>query len=228
MITEIVTFQLNDDVENSLINPSSPAGKVIRQCLVSELTAKGALYAYFGQLIEKPEMAIIFVGWDSFEDHKNFMSSAGYETHVNNLRAIIKDEKSVTVLHVAFAPSGNPSPALGANSKVGATEIVFFYFPANADKDAIMSSVDKMRPVMERSEALAVYDGWALEEVPNPGAQANEEEKARVFLNLVGWVDVEAHTRFSNSDDFKENIHHLLGIRDIRHTELYHARLYAI
>jgi hypothetical protein len=92
-----------------------------------------------------------------------------------------------------------------------------------------MSSVDKMRPVMERSEALAVYDGWALEEaVPNPGPQASEGEESKVYVNVVGWVDVEAHARFQGSEDFQQNIHHMLGIKEMRHTELYHAKLHAV
>lgn len=54
------------------------------------------------------------------------------------------------------------SCALGAdaNSDVGATEVVFFYFPSTLtpnQRATIMSDhVGKMRPVMERSEALAV------------------------------------------------------------------------
>ena len=141
------------------------------------------------------------------------------------------EEKATTILHVPFGPSDDPSPALGANSKVGVTEVVFFYFPStltNADKDAIMSGVDKMRPVVQRSESLAVYDGWALEEeVPNPGPNASEGEKSKVYVNVVGWVDVEAHMKFQGSQDFQENIHHLLGLKDMRHTELYHAKLIA-
>jgi len=78
------------------------------------------------------------------------------------LRTIINEEEPVTVLHVPFISSDDPSPALGANSKVGVTEVVFFYFPSTltlTDRDTIMSSVAKMRPVLERSDALGVYDG---------------------------------------------------------------------
>ena len=114
------------------------------------------------------------------------LTRSNYETDVNNMRSIIRVEKLVTVLHVPFAPSGNPSPALGANTKVGVTEIVLFYFPSDSDEGAIMASVDKMRPVIERSEALAIHDGWALEEVPNPGSQESEKEKTKVFVSLVG------------------------------------------
>ena len=92
-----------------------------------------------------------------------------------------------------------------------------------------MSSVDKMRPVMERSEALAVYDGWALEDdVPNPGPQASDGETSKVYVNLVGWVDVDAHMRFQGSEDFQQNIHHLLGIKDMRHSEFFHVKLHAV
>ena len=88
-----------------------------------------------------------------------------------------------------------------------------------------MASVDKMRPVMERSESLCVYDGWALEmEVPSP-VTTEGEEHCQVFVNVVGWVDVDAHMRFQASEDFGSNIHHLLGITEMRHTEFFHAKL---
>ncbi|MCJ1394839.1 hypothetical protein MMC18_007719 [Xylographa bjoerkii] len=230
MITEIVTFQMKD--EASLANPSSHARKVIRDFLTLVLVAPGAQNAYYGQFIEKLETVVMFIGWNSIDDHKKFMSSSNYETHINHLRTIINDETPLTILHVPFTPSDDPSPALGANSKVGATEVVFFYFPStltSGDKDAIMSSVDKMRPVMERSESLALYDGWAVEEaVPTPGPQASEREMSRVYVNVVGWVDVEAHMRFQGSEDFGRNIHHLLGIKDMRHTAVFHVKLQAM
>ncbi|MCJ1376983.1 hypothetical protein MMC17_000073 [Xylographa soralifera] len=230
MITEIVTFQLKGQA--TLADPSSPARKVIRDFLVLVLAAPGARSAYYGQFIEKAETVIMFIGWDSIDDHKTFMGSPDYETHINNLKTIINNDTPLTILHVPFNPSGNPSPALGADSKVGATEVVFFYLPSaltSSDKDAIMSSVDKMRPVMERSEALAVYDGWAVEEaVPNPGPQASEGEMSKVYVNVVGWVDVEAHMRFQGSEDFGQNIHHLLGIKDMRYTEFLHVKLQAM
>ena len=73
MISEIVTFQLKFNA--SLADPSSPASKVIRECLAPELAAHGAHDAYYGQFIEKPDIAILFVGWDSMDEHKKFLSS---------------------------------------------------------------------------------------------------------------------------------------------------------
>ena len=102
-------------------------------------------------------------------------------------------EKPITVLYAPFGPSDNPSPALGDDSKVGATEVVFFYFSSalgTTEKDAIMSSIEKMRPIMERSESLSVYDGWPVEEeVPNRDprrAKAREGEMCKVYIDAVG------------------------------------------
>ena len=94
-----------------------------------------------------------------------------------------------------------------------------------------MSSVDKMRPVMERSEALNVYDGWALEdEVPyvGPHPEKDKGDKNKVYMSLVGWVDVEAHMRYQKSEDFLQNIHHMLGISEMKYTELYHVKMHKV
>ena len=160
------------------------------------------------------------------------LTKRNYEAHANQLREIVEDEKSIIALHVPFNSSDDPSPALGANSKVGATEVVFFYFPSTltrSDTDGIMSSIDKMRPALDRFEALGVYDGWALEDaVPNPGPQASEGEKSKVWVSVVGWVDVDAHMRFQDSEDFQKNLHLLLGIKELRHTEVFHVKLHAV
>ena len=73
MVTEIFTFHLKVDVD--LSDPTSPASKAVLDVLRPELAAEGAHHAYYGQFIEKPEMGIIFVKWDSVEHHKSFMSS---------------------------------------------------------------------------------------------------------------------------------------------------------
>ena len=146
----------------------------------------------------------------------------------------MEEETPITMFHVPFglySPSDDPSPALGTDPKVGVTEVVFMYFPSTlskSEKGTIMSSVDKMRPVMGRSEALGVYDGWSVEDhVPNPGPNASPDKKSQVYVNVVGWADVEAHMRVQRSEEFRENIHHLMGIKEIRHSELFHVKLHA-
>jgi len=136
-------------------------------------------------------------------------------------------------MHVPFAHP--PTPALGANPAVHATEVVFFYFPSTLtppQRETIMTSVEKMRPVIEASEAMGVYDGWALEnDIVNPNAAAETEgeggegERCQVFVNLVGWESVDAHMQFQGSEAFGRNIHHLLGVKEMRGTELFHVKL---
>lgn len=86
-----------------------------------------------------------------------------------------------------------------------------------------MKSVDTMRPVVQRSEALAVYDGWALEE-----KRTEKGDHGKIFVNVVGWVDVDAHMRFQASEGFKQNIHHLMGLEDLQRLEMHHAKLHAV
>lgn len=124
-----------------------------------------------------------------------------------------------------LGPTNDPESALGTHEKVGTTEIVLFYFPGNQtseERATIMGAVDHMRPVMERSESLGLWDGWSDErDAPNP---ANPEpEQCVVFVNIVGWVNKDAHMSFQGSQDFADNIHHLMGLKDVRNNEIYHV-----
>ena len=74
MITEIVTFRLKTDA--SLADTTSPASNVIRESLVPELAAQGADYVFYGQVIEKPEIGIVFVQRKSIEGQKKDTSSS--------------------------------------------------------------------------------------------------------------------------------------------------------
>ena len=73
MITEIATFYLKE--VGSLAELNSSASKLIREFIAPELIANGARDIYYGQFIEKPEMAILFGQWESLQAHKDFMSS---------------------------------------------------------------------------------------------------------------------------------------------------------
>ena len=53
----------------------SSAHEAIYNFLAQILTNKGACFAYVGQSIEQPDLAFIFVGWDTLESSKNVFSS---------------------------------------------------------------------------------------------------------------------------------------------------------
>ncbi|KAI4252692.1 MAG: hypothetical protein L6R35_007578 [Caloplaca aegaea] len=132
------------------------------------------------------------------------------------------------VVRLNFHPHPDPSPALGNthHPNLGVTEVVFLHFPAHLPNKAdIKKSIDKMRPVVARSsEALSLFDEWSMEEEHPTTDEEAGEEKIQFYVNLLGWVDVEAHTRFQGSEDFKRNVHHLMGIPEIRRAEMHHVR----
>ena len=131
----------------------------------------------------------------------------------------------MTVLRVPFEqPSDDPSPALGKIENVGVTELVLYHFPSPlATKASIMDSLDKIRPVIGRSEALSVYDGWAMDEkADDKGARCS------IYVNAVGWVDVDAHMRFQASDDFKQNVHHIMDVQELRQLEMHHVKFHSV
>ena len=150
-------------------------------------------------------------------------TKSNYETHVNHLRTIIGDERSARVLHVPFTDSSDdPSPALGATSKVGVSEIIFPYFLSSLtrkDRTSLCHPSKNRGPLWNAPSRLPCTD---------PGPQAKGLETSQVYVTVVGWVDIDAHVRFQASDDFLQNIHHILAVKGMRHTEIFHAKMQAI
>ncbi|KAL8644007.1 MAG: hypothetical protein Q9210_007468 [Variospora velana] len=234
MITEITILQLQAGVDDDLQSPESSEGKAVRDALSRKVRKEGARFAYYGQSIEQPRTAFTVVGLGAPNTYKHgsgSLENAQWFIRPNEVDSpadssspnLLNTEKPATVIRVPFYPHPDPSPALG-NQAV--TEVVFFHFPADLtikDKDDVMKSIDKMRPVVARSEALSVFDGWAMEHTTNEAG-----EKIQFYVNLVGWVDVDAHMRFQSSDDFKQNVHHVMDIQEVRLFETHHVKLYAV
>ncbi|KAL8974622.1 MAG: hypothetical protein Q9197_001134 [Variospora fuerteventurae] len=241
MITEITTLHLQAGVD--LRSPeSSEEGKAIHDGLSRKVREEGACFAYYGQSIEEPRTAFTVVGLGPGNAQKKHVSGSLANNEVDQspadsssssspalLENTEKPPATVTtrVVRVNFHPNPDPSPALGNNHhpNLGVTEVVFLHFPAHLPNKAdIMKSIDKMRPVVARSsEALSLFDEWSMEHGTNEA-----DEKIQFYVNLLGWVDVEAHTRFQSSDDFKQNVHHLMGIQEIRLAEMHHVKFYEV
>lgn len=150
-----------------------------------------------------------------------YLSYSDYANHIESLKPILDSGKDTILFRITFGHSDHVSLALGADSRVGVTEIVFFRFlsPLNT-KDDIMHSLGHLRPLMESSEACAVFDGWAVEEIDNEKGEMNT-----LYVSAVGWVDIDAHMRTQASEHFKENIHYLTDIKEILHYEMHHTKL---
>ena len=219
MITEIVTFQLKASA--NLSDSTSPTTQAIRRSLSVVLDKSEAPSAYYGQPKDKPDTVVLFVNWPSNDEHEQFKSSPSYQEHFGHMIAVIDTEKPITVLNVPFTPLDDPSPALGANGKVGITELIVLYIASSAspvDKDAISSSVDKMKPLMKRSGKLEVCGGWALEDsIPNPAPQPGEEDKCLVHVSLGGWVDAQSHSQSQGSEKIQQSIEDLQQSKSVKH-----------
>ncbi|KAI4237662.1 MAG: hypothetical protein LQ349_001691 [Xanthoria aureola] len=223
MLTEMAVVQLQADVD--LKTPTSSGSEVVRNFLLQTLKAPGARFAYYGQSFEQPTTAFIVVGWESAVHHTKHTASPDHDVHTSLLSAVLQPDGNMTVLRVPFEqPSDDPSPALGKIENVGVTELVLYHFPSPlATKASIMDSLDKIRPVIGRSEALSVYDGWAMDEkADDKGARCS------IYVNAVGWVDVDAHMRFQASDDFKHNVHHIMDVQEIRQLEMHHVKFHSV
>ncbi|KAL9018235.1 MAG: hypothetical protein Q9185_004449 [Variospora sp. 1 TL-2023] len=243
MITEITTLHLQAGVD--LESPeSSEEGKAIHDALSRRVREEDARFAYYGQSIEEPRTAFTVVGLGPTDTQKHVSSGSLANNEVDQSPADSSSSSSSSpalqektekppatattrVVRVKFHPNPDPSPALGNNHhpNLGVTEVVFLHFPAHLPNKAdIMKSIDKMRPVVaQTSEALSLFDEWSIEHRTNEAG-----EKIQFYVNLLGWVDIEAHTRFQSSDDFKQNVHHLMGIQEIRLSEMHHVKFYAV
>ncbi|KAL8918191.1 MAG: hypothetical protein Q9172_005533 [Xanthocarpia lactea] len=221
MITEVTVLQFQADC--NLQNPESLLCKAVRDILSRKLHEENASFAYYGQSIEQPKTAFTFVGLDASDEEKHDAGSLIDEGSIAPFQNLLGVEKVTAAMRVQFQPSPDPSPALGNHPSIGVTEVVFYHFPSDlTNKEGIMGSINKMRPVLARSEALACFDGWAMDHTTNDAGG-----KSQIYVNVLGWVDVDAHMRFQDSDDFKQNIHHLMDIQELQLLEMHHVKLYA-
>ena len=68
MISEIAIFEASEP-NIDLSKSESPFKVNLEQHLKTVLTFDGAQAAYYGQVIEKPHIVIVFVNWDNIDSH---------------------------------------------------------------------------------------------------------------------------------------------------------------
>jgi heme-degrading monooxygenase HmoA len=89
------------------------------------------------------------------------------------------------------------------------------------DKDKVANSVAFFISVFEKEAKnyKGSATGWVEEDIDIPGT----DEKGKAFVLLVGWTSVEAHQEFANTQAFKDNIHHIMGVKDMKKIEAVHT-----
>ncbi|KAL8925876.1 MAG: hypothetical protein Q9172_002029 [Xanthocarpia lactea] len=238
MISEIAIFEASDP-KLDLSTSDSPYKATLQQHLKTVLAFEGAQAAYYGQIIEKPHIVILFVNWDNIESHIKATKSSGFAAHESSFRSnLIKDNGLSTVFHVPFKE--NMLDALQpktSSGTIGVTEVVFGSFQPSplprAAKDAIVESFIHVEPVVERHGSLTGYrNGWAVESLKTPllekGDGKDEGGLCDVYVNLTGWDKMETHIEFMGSQDFKDNQHWYMDVEGLRGGEIVHARFYEV
>ncbi|KAL8965452.1 MAG: hypothetical protein Q9183_003846 [Haloplaca sp. 2 TL-2023] len=252
MISEIAIFEASDP-NLDLSKSESPYKATLRQHLKTVLAFDGAQAAYFGQVIEKPHIVVIFVNWDSLDSHLKakkspyaistsdiasylFDVTSGISDHEASFRTnLTKDNGLGKVFHVPF--SENMLDALQPKTSagtIGDTELVFAPFQpsplSQAAKDTIMESFAHVEPVIMRHGALTGYrKGWALESLDTPLLEKGDGEdtgKCDYYVNLTGWDKMESHQKMMETQEFKDNQHWFMDVEGIRGGEIVHARFY--
>lgn len=91
------------------------------------------------------------------------------------------------------------------------------------DQDKVVENVTAFISVFEREAKnyRASAAGWVDEEVDIP----ETDEKGKAYILLVGWTSVDAHVDFRDSQAFKNNIHLIVGTKDLKKIEAVHASL---
>lgn len=86
-----------------------------------------------------------------------------------------------------------------------------------------MEKVNMFLAVFEKEATnhRASVGGWVDEQVDIPGT----DEKGRLYVLLVGWTSVEAHTEFRGTQAFQDSIHLLMDAKDLKKIEAVHASL---
>ena len=110
------------------------------------------------------------------------------------------DEKS-EAFHVSFNPH---PPTKALHSPVA--EVIRAYFPVDqrgTEGEAFESDLKKLFKALETHKVAGftgdVSLGWSLEEVDRDGTQC------RVFMAVVGWGSVDAHTKATKTEVFRDH-----------------------
>ena len=110
---------------------------------------------------------------------------------------------SITMQHASFNPHPPSAPISHTTSPV--TEVLTCVLPSQ-DETFEKNALKLLNVVKEKAEGYkASAHGWIIEDVEHEKLESGKKGKA--FLALLGWESLEAHMKFRETNDFKNNIH---------------------
>ncbi|KAL9131655.1 MAG: hypothetical protein Q9217_000466 [Psora testacea] len=213
-VTELATIPLQSGA--TIEDPDSPAGKIWTATLDTVSQQPGYQRAYYGREIENPALLQLFVDWDSYDAHQDFIKSRIYEPFVKHLMSIVDGE--VEMRHASLEPHP-PSPAVsGTRSPV--TEVLTAYVEKK-DEGVAENFGQLGQVVLSKADgSKAISAGWVIEEVQHDNF--GQGKKGNAYVMLIGWESKEKHMAFRETQDFKDNVHLVRG-GEVKGMEVHHT-----
>lgn len=124
--------------------------------------------------------------------------------------------------HVDFKPF--PPSAL----KSPVTEIMLAYFPSDISAEGKEAASERVAQFIEKglnkcADVQAVNHGWGVEnDFPVRGGE--EGHRGNALVALIGWPSIDAHTKFRDTEAFKENVGLLRGLEGMVKLTMCHVK----
>ena len=198
-VTELATIPLKTGA--TIEDPDSSAGTIWSASLHTISQQQGYQRAFYGRELENLSLVQLFIDWDSYEAHHNFVKSPTYGPFEKHLMTIMDGD--VDMRHANFDPHP-PSIAMGS-ATAPVTEVLTAYVLEKSEKYAANSRKFGEMIKSEAEGCKGVSSGWILEEVAP--SSSTDGEKGHAYINVIGWESKEKHMQFRQTQVFKDNIH---------------------
>ncbi|KAH7259526.1 uncharacterized protein BKA55DRAFT_562704 [Fusarium redolens] len=188
-VTEFSYVTLNEGVN---VFDESAAAKTYQNVLETALKQPGARRVYTGVEVENPSTLWLFLDWESLEDHENYPKTADHGPIIESLKPIVDFSNSIN--------KQDRSPV---------TEVLLAFFPADYDVASRATATRRLEEftgvaLKTSRDWRGISYGWSVEnDVPIRG---DEGKTGSMLAAFIGWPSIEAHQKFRETDDFKENI----------------------
>ncbi|KAF4975557.1 hypothetical protein FZEAL_7672 [Fusarium zealandicum] len=203
-VTEFSYVTLNEGARP--FDESTEAGKVFANVLDTALRQPGARRAYTGVEIENPSTLWLFLDWESTEHHANYRKSDEHGPIAESIQPHVDLSKRLNK-HVTVNPF--PPEDILDKTRSPVTEVLLHFFPSDYDVASRATATRRLEQFAGRALKASphwrgISYGWSVEsDVPVKG---DETKSGALLVAFIGWPSVEAHQKFRETDDFKDNI----------------------
>ncbi|KAG9944403.1 hypothetical protein KCU85_g7948, partial [Aureobasidium melanogenum] len=209
-VTEIATIPLS--AGSNVRKRGSEANRIWQDMLAIISGQDGCQNIYSGLQYESPNMAQLFIVWDTIEHHQRFQKLPVYGQMLQSLESIL--DGSPQLFHFELENLSDLTAAISAS----VTELATLFLPEMMPSfDDNLGSFAKI--LKEHAEGfLGCTYAWIMEDVEHesfgPGI------KGRACILSIGWSSISAHTTFKETSAFKKGLE---LFKDATGSEIHHT-----